>query len=297
MKLLKYILLFVTVSFILPVEAYELEKDTMMKIESPVRVVITENSAGLEIDAENKTDGTLTSLTLEYPDNSSVTSRQTTFKDKIKGILDGNSSKCRGCSKFDFVIDGICIGLVNAAGQGQRQGFQWAKSFEISWLECLGAAYSFGYSSLSIGLGFNWRNYKVTTDNLYLVPSYEKGIVWDRAADGIKVKGSRLKVFSLQIPLLFRLHIPKTSLYFKCGPILDFNTYASIKTKFENLEGIGEEFFTKGIKVRPFTVDFFGSISLCRAVGVYVRYSPMKVMDALGSINFRPLSLGVCFGI
>ncbi|MCM1141669.1 MAG: hypothetical protein NC453_24120, partial [Muribaculum sp.] len=98
-------------------------------------------------------------------------------------------------------------------------------------------------------------------------------------------------------PLLWTWRIPKSSLEFKCGPIFNFNTYASLKTAYEDEDGNKMEDFTKAISPRRFTLDFFGSISYSHAVGLYVRYSPMKVMDAPNTLNFQPLSVGVTFGI
>lgn len=272
--------------------------DTLLKVDPESRLVITESAEGTMVTVSGYgEEGLSASVFSGYPEESSVSSRQATLRDNMMRLVGERRNRCCNGSKWDVVVDGVCIGLNRAVGQGNDGGLQWSKSFEISWLNCLGVAYSLGKSSISLGLGFDWRNYKVTTSGRYLLPTPERGIAWSDAEGDMKVRNSRVKIFSLQLPLLYRLRIPKTSLHFKAGPVFNFNTYGSLKTVYDDAAGNRCEYFTKEINPRRFTVDFFGSLSLCSAIGVYVRYSPMKVMDAPGSLNFRPLTIGVGFGI
>lgn len=274
------------------------EPDTLLKVDSESRLVITESPKGMQVTVAGVEDnGVIATVLSEYPEESSVSSSQTTLRENMFRFISDRGNRCCGSSNWDVVVDGVCIGLNRAVDQCPSGGMQWSKSFEISWLECIGVSYSLGKSSVSLGLGFDWRNYKVTTSDRYLITTPDKGIAWGEMSDGNKVRYSRLKIFSLQLPLLYRLRIPKTSLHFKAGPIFCFNTYGSLKTVYEDAAGNNCEYFTKDIKPRRFTVDFFGSLSLCQSIGVYVRYSPMKVMDAAGSLNFRPLTFGIGIGI
>lgn len=233
----------------------------------------------------------------EYPEESKVSSRQTTFRGSMLSLISDRGYGCCGNSRWDLIMDGVCIGLNKASGIQPDGGLQWSKSFEISWLNCIGVSYAFGKTSVSLGLGFDWRNYKITTSDRILVATPGGGVTWSDVPEGSRVRNSRLKVFTLQLPLLFRAKIPGTSLYVKAGPVFDFNTYASLKTQYDDAEGNKCEIFTKELSPRRFTVDFFGSLSLCQAIGIYVRYSPMKVMDAADGLNFRPLTLGITIGI
>lgn len=272
--------------------------DTLMKVESPSRLVITESTKGTQISVTgNGDDAFEASVATEYPEESRVSSSQTTFRESMLSLITDRRTGCCDNSRWDVIMDGVCIGLNKASGIQPEGGLQWSKSFEISWLNCIGVSYAFGKTSVSLGLGFDWRNYKITTSDKMLVATPEKGIAWSEVPEGRRVKNSRLKVFTLQLPLLFRAKIPGTSLYLKAGPVFDFNTYASLKTQYDDADGNSCEIFTKEISPRRFTVDFFGSLSLCQAIGVYVRYSPMKVMDAPGSLNFRPLTVGMTIGI
>lgn len=272
--------------------------DTLLKMDSPSRIVITETHDGSVItvtgtDGENPFHSTIKT---DYPDNSSVSSKQSVLNGSIFQ-LPGTESKRRGWKCY---VDGITIGLTDASGQGGDGGLQWSKSIEAGWLSCLSAGYGWENTALTVGLGFDWRNYKITTSDRYLTPSPDKGIQWAPASslpEGSRLLNSRLKVFSLQLPVLFRASIPRSRVKIKLGPVLNFNTYASLLTNYDDAGGNRVELFTKAIEPRRFTIDFFGSISLSNVVGVYVRYSPMKVMDATDGFNFRPLTIGVCIGI
>lgn len=89
--------------------------------------------------------------------------------------------------------------------------------------------------------------------------------------------------------------VPMTAMRLRVGPILNFNTYSSIKGNYEDAAGNRCEYFTKNFDRNPVTVDFFGSISYHDVIGVYVRYSPMKVLKDPSPINFNPFTVGFSF--
>lgn len=278
------------------------DPDTLLKVDNPSRLVITENRDGSVITVTGKEDNESFQAVVktDYPRNSSVSSNQsvlTSSRVELPGFEYGGR---RGSHGWKCYVDGICIGLSNPTGLSAPKGLQWSKSLEIGWLSCLAVGYSWGSTALTLGLGFDWRNYKITTSDRYLTPTPDKGIDWAAAGtlpEGSHLKNSRLKVFSLQLPLLFRVRIPRSCLRMKLGPVFNFNTHASLKTNYEDIAGNEAVLFTKAINPRRFTLDFLGSVSLSNIVGIYVRYSPMNVMDAADGINFKPLTVGVGIGI
>lgn len=272
--------------------------DTLLNIPNPSRLVITENKEGttFNVISADSIDFFEESVTTEYPYDSSVSAHQTTYTNIFgEGILYSYRNRNR-CSSWDIIVDGLCIGLNNASGQPAPDALQWSKSFEISWMSCIGISYTYKTSSISFGFGFDWRNYRCTTSDRRLVVNESKGIGWGNYSEGEKGRLSRLKTFSLQFPLLYKINIPKTSLSIKAGPVMCVNTYGSIKTVYDDANGNKCEEFLKDIRIRDFTVDLFGCISYNLAIGIYVRYSTMKVMDASG-LNFRPLTIGLSLGI
>ena len=71
------------------------------------------------------------------------------------GSLFGYSNSKGKSSYWGVGLDGVCIGLTDAVGQGGRDGFEWSKSFEVCWMNCLKVYYRFSRSCVSLGLGFD----------------------------------------------------------------------------------------------------------------------------------------------
>lgn len=266
--------------------------DSVMKIPGPAKVIITEDIDGLNFDIQN--EGESATYRVNYPPTSRV--RVTNKSFRAQKTLSLKLSEC-GSSSAGVSVEGVCLGLTNPCSQPAPGGLQWSKSIEISWLSCINLYYETGRSRFSLGLGFDWRNYKTTTSDKCLTVNREGGLEWSSYPENVDGRFSRLKIFSLQLPALWSYNFPNTDLGLKAGVILDFNTYASVKTGWYNSEGKREHKFSKQLEQNKFTVDFFGSLSLCHMVGIYVRYSPMNVMNIEESINFRPLTLGVTIGI
>lgn len=276
------------------------EPDTLLNITLPSRLVITENESGMNVSLSGCDDNEDFSVSVftEYMPNSSVKSTKLTEKNEKDwfgcnglGVRWGQDQKK---SRFSLICTGVAIGLVNPVNQYPEGGLQWSKSFEICWMMCCGLHYSLSKSSgLSFGLGFDWRNYKITTSDRCLIVNDNKGLDWGKYPEGTHGKSSRLKVFSLQLPFLLSCKLPKCSLVFKCGPIINFNTYASVLSMYEDVSGNEVESFAKDISPKRFTLDFFGSLSYRYGVGVYVRYSPMKVINSPVTLNFNPFSIGL----
>lgn len=288
MKTLRYILI---LFLLLSIKAYACREatDTIMKVNSPSKVLITESPEGTTITVSDHDGDSEESHFIKYSPGANVRTKM------------NSSISCFSISALDkdWVIgmDGICIGLNEAHGQTGGGGLQWSKSFEISWLSCLNIGYRFRRSRIYIGLGFDWRNYKASADSRWLAASPSGGVEWGEAPDGVSVRHSRLKVFSLQVPLLYEWRVPKSQLRFKLGPILNFNTRSSLKSVGMDADGNYCEYFTKDFSRNPTTLDFFGAISYSYIIGIYVRYSPMKVLKDPSPINFTPLTIGFGFNI
>lgn len=300
MKTLRYIFVLSLLLSIKPQTACGGElPDTIIAVDSQLKVVITESSQGTRITVTDNESGTEESHFVAYSPGAKVsTSRKSSVSlFNIPGLECMNRREKCGClgSGWSVGTDGLCIGLNQAYAQAGGGGLQWSKSFEISWLSCFNIGYSFSRSHIYLGLGFDWRNYKATSDGRWLVTSESGGVEWGEAPEGTKARYSRLKVFSLQMPLLYEWSIPKSQLKLKLGPILNFNTYSSLKGVYEDYMGNRSGIFTKKFERNPTTLDLFGAISYSNALGIYVRYSPMKVLKESSPINFTPFTIGIGF--
>ena len=112
---------------------------------------------------------------------------------------------------------------------------------------------------------------------------------------GYEADFSRIKVFSLQIPVMWKYRTKKTT--FGLGPVINFNTYASIKNKYRDADGNKHKDVYKQIHQRPITVDIMGEVSIHNWVSIYAKYSPMSILNSTygDGINFHPVSFGVYF--
>lgn len=304
MKNIGFILSLLLLSIAYPQQAFAEEPDTLLTVESPSRVIITESPEGMRLTVTDSDSLVKESFLVDYSQGAKVitsrSSKVSLFKFPGFDYPCKSEKSCGDCSKNLWVasIDGVCVGLNNAMNQTGGGGLQWSKSFEINWLSCLNVGYEFSQSRIYLGLGFDWRNYKATADGRWMVPDGAGGVTWGQAPeDAAVVRSSRLQVFSLQVPLMYTWVIPKTRLKWRVGPILNFNTYASMLGVYDDKAGNRCEYFTKDFERNRVTVDFFGSISYNSVLGIYVRYSPMKVLKESSPINFTPFSVGIGFFI
>jgi hypothetical protein len=100
---------------------------------------------------------------------------------------------------------------------------------------------------------------------------------------------SRIKVFSVTANLSYTYSFDE-DFWIGFGPVVNFNTYASIKSEYELL-GHEYEVVEKGIRQRPITIDWMLNAEFFN-VPFYVKYSDDDVLKA-GGLKFRSLSFGL----
>lgn len=269
--------------------------DTIMVAPGPSRAIITESPSGLKVIVSGLSGDSITEnvYVQPYAPNASVKSDQytntgveTTFSDGVIGVKSKNSH-------WEVVTGGFGLGFVYPKGQPAGLGLQWNKSLEISWVNALAVRYRHKTISLSLGLGFDWRNYKITTSGHGLGINSEGGITTRPYPENTHSPSSRIKVFSLGLPLLYTQKIPKTTLSVTVGGILNFNTHASLKAWYTNVDGNHVEEYSGHLNHRRITFDAFGALNLYKGIGLYVRYSPQSVLQGHSSPQFSPLSAGL----
>lgn len=283
--------------------------DTLIDIEKKSKVVITETRSGVTIKVTGNENGKpfMSEVTTNFGLTSQVNTRQNTLSHRVRKLfskdIDSSSSfsfdteRLVKFGSWSMFLNGVCLGLTNSSGQGNPGGLQWSKSIEICWMNAFGLKYQFTPDlSMSFGLGFDWRNYKTTLCNQFINVTEKGGLEWAFTGDDRIIRMSRLKTFAVQFPLLINSRIRNTSTNVKFGPILNVNTYSSVKTKYYDEVGSRKTDFRKGLDMKKATFDLFGAISYGNCFGVYVRYSPIKIMNG-GDLNFSPLTLGFTIGI
>jgi hypothetical protein len=184
------------------------------------------------------------------------------------------------------------LGLCSALGAPDGMEVNTGSSWELSWI--IADIYRrpwHNQHAFSVGFGLNWRNYRMTGHRRFMEDTEGNIVLTDYPA-GTNPKFSRIKVFSLQVPLLYYYTAGK-HVTLGIGPVVNFNTYSSIKTRY-SLGGEKYKDITKGIHVNPMTVDIMAYLRLSH-LQLYCKYSPCNVLDSSYGPKFQSLSFGVFY--
>lgn len=191
---------------------------------------------------------------------------------------------------WNIYSGGFMFGWVN--GNGSDLNFDMGHGFELAWLNVVGAKYNTGHGQrITVGLGIDWRNYKLKNDRQFVDNS---GVLATAPypADATKMS-SRVKVFSLTVPVLFRQRLfHKVDLL--AGPVVNFNLHASVESVY-TLNGEKMKYSSNSVGKVPVTVDIMGGVKWS-CIGAYVKYSPCHVLKESRGPAFTPLSAGIWLG-
>ena len=191
----------------------------------------------------------------------------------------------------NIVTTHLGFGWCNALGTPDNMDVAMGSSWEIFWTIAQWDYTPKGSRhTWSTGIGVDWRNYrmkghwrfdKLTDDCVVIVPY---------SSDDIRDQFSRIKVFSLQMPLLYRYRIGH-GFSLSVGGVLNLNLHSSLKTRYK-LNGEKFKDTCNGAQANPVTFDFMGIIKT-PAVDLYVKYSPCNVLNTAKGPKFQSLSVGI----
>jgi len=186
---------------------------------------------------------------------------------------------------WNIYTGGFVVGWNDALGIDNAMG----RSIDIGWLSVIGALYNTGHGQrITMGLGIDWRNYRLNSDKRFIDDG--KTLTIGAYPDGATSRLSRVKVFSLTMPLLFKQRLfDKVDIF--AGPVVNFNVRASVLTQY-TLDGEKFKESRTGIHQVPVMVDIMGGLKW-RGIGCYVRYSPCHVIKEQYGPSFTPLTVGV----
>ena len=242
-----------------------LKVENVMSVENPERVTITESDNRLMVEIDGKKDNPSFRYVREVeisPSDVSVTKERKDFK----------------------------IGLSTVQGAPDNMDVSMGSSWEITTPTFGWAYYPWNTeTSLSIGLACSWRNYRMTGKHRF-VKDAGTDMYIDSYPEGADIQFSRIKVFSWAVPVMFT-HETRNKFSFSLGAIVNFNTHASLKTRYK-LDGQEYKLTDNNIHQTPVTVDLQASIGY-KSVGFYVKYSPCKVLDTAYGPEFTALSVGL----
>ena len=191
---------------------------------------------------------------------------------------------------WNIYSGGFMFGWVN--GCGSDLDFDMGHGYELAWLNVVGAKYNSGHGQrITMGLGIDWRNYKLKSDRQFV----DNGgiLVTEPYPEGATRQSSRVKVFSLTLPILFRQRLfNKVDLF--AGPVVNFNLHASVESVY-TLDGEKMKYTSNDVGQVPVTVDILGGVKW-NCLGAYVRYSPCHVLKESRAPAFTSLSAGLWLG-
>lgn len=187
----------------------------------------------------------------------------------------------------------IGIGLCNPIGTYFKGARSVGSSWEIFWTIAQWDHYTPSYNNwYSVGFGIDWRNYRMD-GHTYFMRQSDGTLTEETYPAGYDPRFSRIKVFSLNIPLLWG-HKFNKNFQLAVGPVINFNTYASIKNRYFDAEGKGHKDVYKHIHQKPVTIDMMAVMKFMH-FQIYGKYSPMETLNSTygSNINFQSVSFGV----
>lgn len=253
------------------------------------RLVITEDSTGVK--AIISTEGVERIIEQSYSESTPFVSHlnQQGFS------FTGNKTESKASVSWDMISNGLGFGFCSAPGASEAAGIEMGKSFELSWLNIIAVQARNRYgNSFSLGVGITWRNYRTTLDHNFIVTDGQ--VETGSYPEGVRPRLSRIKIFSVQFPLLYSQRLPfgisKDKMDLKFGPIFNLNSHASVLTSWKDGDRLSE-YKVNGINVRPFTIDLFASVRFRAFCSLYVRYSPYRALTGHRQPNFHQFSTGL----
>jgi len=281
--------IYMMLTFISVTVAQEASDTTIINGADSVKVVSDSKSMSVEVIGKKGDPDYHFTKTLELDDSGVSVSKEsnTDFDFKIPFSKSSESNRRTVVS----LKPTISIGFVSTLGGPSNLDTNFGKSVEITWNAWEARVYWGDKNwSVSTGLWFNWKNYRMTgrtrfdkSDNEVILTSYP---------ENAEIKFSRVHTLSYQIPLLF--HYNTDAFKFASGVLFNLNGHGNLKTRY-SLDGESYKDRDKGIHINNFTMDFIGIASFKNWIGVYVKYSPFNVLDTNLGPKFHSLSTGLIF--
>ncbi|MCM1482751.1 MAG: hypothetical protein NC043_00310 [Muribaculaceae bacterium] len=269
--------------------------DTLLSVEHATEVTVTESPNGMKVEVKGLPSDSTFTTTYVRPFDSPIRINARRWNSPISlGSVSDNKPLT-----WDLTVGGPGIGWINACGQPDGTGIEMGKSLEISWLHMIGVKYIAPWrtSSISLGFGFDWRNYRNSTSSARFIPLDNGTVGLAPYPDDVTHTSSRLKVFSMGLPLLWHQTLPfnlfSNRAIITLGAVFCYNSHASLRTAWTDADGVKVVQTSNDIGQRRFSVDMIAVLRLWGGLGVYARYSPNSVLRGAGQLQFRPLSTGL----
>ena len=189
----------------------------------------------------------------------------------------------------NLCVGGFGFGVVNAMDAPEGMDVDMGASFELSLDHLLRFNYNIlPTTSVSMGFGMTWRNYRMTGSTRFIKEGDK--LFLGAYPEGADIKFSRLKVFSLTVPFMINQSLGR-KVVFSVGPVVNFNTHASLKTRY-TLNGEKVKETDNKIHQNRMTIDLMAKLRF-NSLGVYAKYSPSDMLNTEFGPKFRSFSAGI----
>ena len=279
----------------------EVDLSDDVTIVAPDSVVLCKNAeqSTVTVEGRNGDETYFLKISLNKATNNTLTVKETDngwdFNIPFIEKTNENSSEAPALFSFNILDDlEFGIGLVSATGQADdmnvkmgNAGMEFILNNLFNW-----RFQPTRNTHFTLGFGVDWRNYRMKGDRRFLKDG--DNLLVAPYPDGADINFSRIKVFSMTLELMLKQRIYK-GIYLHVGPVVNFNTHASIKTRYSVGSGKDKERFketSSDICQNPVTVDFKGQLNF-KNIGFYFKYSPTNTLDTDWGPEFKSISTGI----
>lgn len=202
-----------------------------------------------------------------------VSKNTTTSKTKVKSSISSTLS----------------FGFITGINQDDGVSINMGQSYEIEWGDVISGKIRVGRKDfLRLGMGFDWRNYRMT-DRMFVKDNDGKISPQDYPA-GTEPKFSRIHTFSLSIPLKY-YHYFNKKIYFAVGPELYFTPWGSLKTKYYENREI-QKITARNIHENTVSIGVGAEVNI-HHIGIYYKYNPFNVLSSSFGPKFSSMTAGL----
>ena len=242
--------------------------DTVQVIEGAHRLVLTENAQGVTVSVTGKDDNPDYSYTYRsrFSPDATVKTSQESNNWSLTMPFSRRGKPNESYPKNDIIIGGLGFGGVSAPGGPGNMDINKGKSWEIMMLHVLAYQRMFTPNDyLRVGIGIDWKNYRLD-DNLRYYKAEDGIMTLGTYDEAVSKQSSRIKTFSWTVPVTYKRNLYR-SLWLSVGAVLNFNTYASVKTKYR-IGDVKHEYFDEKIRQNVVTWDMRASRSYAGMLGI-----------------------------
>ena len=265
-------------------------QDTIIVVNQAKKVTIEKkhNSMSVKVEGSEDNPGYFYSQRMEVDSTAAVIIEEKNADWDFNIPFINKNSKTKKYRR-NLCVGGFGFGVVNAMDAPESMDVDMGSSYELSLDHLLRFNYNIlPTTSVSMGFGMTWRNYRMTGRTRFIKEGDK--LVLGAYPEGADIKFSRLKVFSLTVPFMINQSLGR-KMVFSVGPVVNFNTHASLKTRY-TLNGEKVKETDNNIHQNRMTIDLMAKLRF-KSLGLYAKYSPSDMLNTEYGPKFRSFSAGI----